>query len=609
MKNYLGAGALFLIGFLFFAGLIFTIQSETSFLAKTSFVSGAASGTATAVLEVGNAAPSVSAVSLNGNSAITLTANATTAVNVSAVISDNNGCADIQNGTTTILVYRSGVTSSTCLTTQNNLNCYLVTSFTASSTCSTNFVNATATVGVYYFAEPTDASNSLYSSQSWLATVIFKDRGNTTGSNDSTGVDVNSLTAIEVGTSSINYGTLNASTTTGFVNQVTGVSNRGNTTTTLLINGTAMTLAANKIATSSQHYASSSFYYGGNEQALQGTATTVSGVALLPRVSLINNIGNWMETAVLPNSPNDAAYANSNGYTYVTGGRTTSTVRFAAFNADGTLGSWTNTTAMSVSRFDHGALVYNGYIYVIAGDNLFPDVDYAPLSATGSVGVWSSTNAPTAGGDFFNFSTVASNGYIYVLGGDGTGGFANDVQYSTFNSDGSLNTWTALGDLPNVVAQHASVINNGYIYVIGGRTTSSVLFAPINSSGTLGTWTHTTALPEARYDHGAAVLGGYLYVFGGSVGTSVAYAAFNSDGTLGAWATTTVLSAETFDTRAAVNNGYAYAFPNDGSTTTVIYAQINNGRSQRDIFWGLGIDYVAPGTYSGVNTFTASYQP
>ncbi len=280
--------------------------------------------TASSTVIVGNAAPTVTSVILNINSEIVLTANATTAVTVSAIISDNNGCADITGAgaSTTILVYRSGVTSSTCLTTQDNQNCYLATAFTASSTCSGNSVNATATLGIYYFAQPTDASSSLFTAQNWLATVIFKDTNNSTGSGDpSLGVDVRSLTAINVTTSSINYGTLSASSTSA-ANVVTTSTNAGNTSTTLSLSANAtLTKGSDSISTSSQHYATSSFTYGGAEQPLLVTVTHVAGSIMVPPTST-TNVNRPIFWAL--NVPAGTATGTYNGVTLFTAAYTTS---------------------------------------------------------------------------------------------------------------------------------------------------------------------------------------------------------------------------------------------------------------------------------------------
>src|SRR5262249_48696458 len=151
---------------------------------------------------------SVSAVNLNtvaggtNPASITLTANATTSVNVNATITDS-ACSNITGGTTTILLYRSGVTSSSCLAgtgaASTSLNCYLATAFTASSTCSGGVQNTTTTFGVQYFAQATDASSS-FPNQNWIGTVIFKDSTAATSTAETTHTtstnDVGTLVAL-----------------------------------------------------------------------------------------------------------------------------------------------------------------------------------------------------------------------------------------------------------------------------------------------------------------------------------------------------------------------------------------------------------------------------
>ena len=251
------------------------------------FAFGASNASTTVV--VGNNAPSVTSVVLNGGSAITLTANTTTNVNVTVTISDNNGCSDITSGTTTVMMYRTSFGSSSCMTGANNLYCYLATSFTNSSTCGPSIsVNATTTFAVYYFAQATDGS-SAFSSSDWTATVVFKDLAQSTGTADSTGRELNTLTALDVTTSSINYGTLSASSTTGGVNQVTTSTNAGNSSTTLRLSAIAtLTSGANSIATTSQRYSTSSFTFAGTSTALQQTATDVPGSFLTAPTSTTN---------------------------------------------------------------------------------------------------------------------------------------------------------------------------------------------------------------------------------------------------------------------------------------------------------------------------------
>jgi hypothetical protein len=92
---------------------------------------------------------------------------------------------------------------------------------------------------------------------------------------------MNTLTAINVTTSSINFGAVAAGANTGSTNQNTSSTNAGNSTTTLQLYA-VQTLASgvNIITTSSQHFATSTFTYGGAEQALGSTAATVTGFVL-----------------------------------------------------------------------------------------------------------------------------------------------------------------------------------------------------------------------------------------------------------------------------------------------------------------------------------------
>ncbi len=242
----------------------------------------------TSQVVVGTAAPTVTGISVNGGSSITLTPNTATNVSVNATINDANGCTEISGGTTTVLLYRSGVSSSTCIGAANNLDCYIATAFTASSTCSGGTTNTTTTFPVQYFAQATDASSS-FSGQSWIATVDFRTSGGATGTADSAGVALNTLTALNVTTSSINYGTITAGTNTGSSNQQTTVTNAGNSSSSLQLSAQAtLTSGANSIATSSQVYATSTFTYPGASVPLSGTPAAVSGFLLTSPTSTTN---------------------------------------------------------------------------------------------------------------------------------------------------------------------------------------------------------------------------------------------------------------------------------------------------------------------------------
>jgi hypothetical protein len=281
--------------------------------------------TVTSTVTVGAAAPVISSVNIytvaggNNPATITLTANATTSISVNATISDNNGCSEITGGTTTILLYRSGVSSSTCLTTPNNLNCYTATAFTASSTCSGGSVNVTTTFGVYYFAQATDGSSS-FPGQNWLATINFTTPDNTTGTADSTHTTSTNIlatvTALNITTSSINYGLLQASSTTGSVNQITTSTNAGNSSTSLQLSAQAtLSSGVNVIATSSQGYSTSTFTYPGNSTALSASPATVSGFLLTSPTTTTNVAQPVFWGLAVPNGTPTGTYNGTNLFT------------------------------------------------------------------------------------------------------------------------------------------------------------------------------------------------------------------------------------------------------------------------------------------------------
>jgi hypothetical protein len=291
--SYFGAGLLVAI---FSIALLAALQASLGG-GVSGFISQVFAANVTSTVIVGNAAPTVTNVVLNNASSVILTANTTINVSVNATISDNNGCApDISQGTTTIMIYRSSITSSTCLTTTNDLNCYRATAFTASSSCSGGTTNTTTTFAVQYFADATDTSSS-YSSQNWLATVNFTDPNNGTGTGDSTGQELITLNAINVTTSSINYGTIAASSTSGGTNQTATTTNAGNSTTTLQLQATVNLIAAN-----SQKYSTSTFNMDTSTTStvLTGSLVTVSGFTLTNPTSsnLVQRATFWGLTVV-----------------------------------------------------------------------------------------------------------------------------------------------------------------------------------------------------------------------------------------------------------------------------------------------------------------------
>jgi N-acetylneuraminic acid mutarotase len=196
---------------------------------------------------------------------------------------------------------------------------------------------------------------------------------------------------------------------------------------------------------------------------------------------------------------------------------------YAPINSNGTIGSWTTTATFSSTRSGLATAVYNGYLYIMGGNNgttYYGDVQYAPINANGTVGTWQATTSFAATGRS-QMRTVAYNGYLYVTGGVvNTGVAQSDVLYAPINTNGTVGTWATTSSFTTARFGHGLVAYNGYLYIQGGLINgtyySDVQFAAINGDGTLGDWTATQALLAKRGYHSAVAYNGYLYAIGGS---------------------------------------------------------------------------------------------
>ncbi len=149
-------------------------------------------------------------------------------------------------------------------------------------------------------------------------------------------------------------------------------------------------------------------------------------------------------------------------------------------------------------------------------------------STGGLASAWTATTALPAKRGFsaavfankFN-SFAGGNGHVYVLGGlDSQGTATTTVYHAAVNDDGGLGAWAETTALPQALFAHGAVIVRGRIYVAGGNDAAgnpvkTVYTAKVKSDGTLEAWTTLPDLPEARAYHQFVTVAGYLYVIGG----------------------------------------------------------------------------------------------
>jgi len=265
-----------------------------------------------------------------------------------------------------------------------------------------------------------------------------------------------------------------------------------------------------------------------------------------------------------------AASTIYNGYMYVAGGCTTATdcttatnnVQVAPLNADGTVGTWANTTDDTLPLAKaHGQMeVVGGTLYFIGGQASGStagtvDIYYGTPDASGQVTAWNTVNTSNdlPAGRTMHSSTVWNN-RIYVTGGNDGSSAASNVIYASpsLASGGDIGlpwTTTNMTVFTTVRSGHVAIAYGSFLYILGGFDGTNYLldaqYAPINSSGEVGSWTQTEKLPQPVRQADGFASNGFLYLFGGrsaaAVCTNNTYVIpINANGSLGYWSQTNV---------------------------------------------------------------------
>ncbi|MDQ3094193.1 MAG: hypothetical protein M3Q70_03405, partial [bacterium] len=377
-------------------------------------------------------------------------------------------------------------------------------------------------------------------------------------------------------------------------------------------------------------------YYVGGQTAATSGVTTVSFSSLLPTGDLVN----WTTTGMTQLSSGAAgryhhAVQIYNDRIYVIGGAsgttTQTTVYYIKLNTDGTMtGNWLTTNAFSTGRASMGgnmSTIWGGYIYVSSGCSVLnasgycttirSDIQIASINADGSVTDWGTVTGVTSSRIGFGF--IGWRNTLYAIGGctaqnTTTGACtttSTNTQYGVINQDGdastvstsvasgvapcSASTWYDC-DLPpegdgngqSGRMSGASIINNGFIYYLGGctavnsssvcytgnagKSTDNVSYASIAADGSItriaactggsfvGSWcVINPGLGASLSAFGYTVFNNVMYVIGGTTGTlwedEVWRATFNTDGSWGAWTSQTFANLDLGNAK-----GYQYVF-------------------------------------------------
>lgn len=288
----------------------------------------------------------------------------------------------------------------------------------------------------------------------------------------------------------------------------------------------------------SQH---ASAAYNGYLYVIGGLSTATAQTDIrIGTITTTGTITTYAAGTVLPLARYGHDAIIHNGYIYVIGGRdssgaVTDTVYKSALDkSTGAITGWTTVTPLTTPLSGVKATTYGGKLYITGGTTnastgaTTTEVRYASFNNDGTIGSWTGTTAFT--GSRARHSTFAVNGYLYIAGGvsDTTNNTTalNDVQYATINSGGTIGSWSYASDLPTAIAGSSIMPYNGYLYMLGGRdgagsVTTATYRTTVNSNGTIGSWnTAGPVLSSARTDQGAAITQGTVYLTGGNNGSA-----------------------------------------------------------------------------------------
>ncbi len=209
--------------FIFLEVIVFVflvVYSVMPYLNLTGAIVGENNVTVTTLLQVGTVAPEILNITINNGNAITLTANATTSVQVYAIVRDYNNDTDIVNAT--VRFFDNGASSYGAADDNNH--------HYTNNTCAINYAygdayhaNVTCFIGLLYYAN----------NATWNASVTVTDNSSLTDFNSALAT-VNTLLALGL-PNSIDYGVVNGTTVS--TEKIANVTNFGNVIFNLTLYG------------------------------------------------------------------------------------------------------------------------------------------------------------------------------------------------------------------------------------------------------------------------------------------------------------------------------------------------------------------------------------
>ena len=231
----------------------------------------------------------------------------------------------------------------------------------------------------------------------------------------------------------------------------------------------------------------------------------------------------------------------------------------ATLKSGGTLLAWLPTTPYPLALHSSSCVAYNSHLYCVGGNSgsganfsYHANAYYSNISNTG-ISTWTVANSypvPINGE-----SCVTESGNIYCIGGTtasnstNLGYVATNAAYSGELSSNGISIWSATTPYPISVYAHSCVVDNSYVYCIGGTEggstaqtgtiTDLTFYAKLAANGSIGLWKETTPYPFNITGGECDVVNNNVYCIRGTANDYPTYFAQLSSSGIGTWHSTT----------------------------------------------------------------------
>ncbi len=313
--------------------------------------------------------------------------------------------------------------------------------------------------------------------------------------------------------------------------------------------------AANRYGTNPNRIGASSVVSNGRIYTAGGCVSATDCTNAVDTVSYATidvngNLGSWTNTTA--NLPADRTWGKlltAGGTLYYVGGQSDTAsdrrteIYYATPAGGGNVTAWsTASNGLPSARTKFGAASWNNRLYVVAGEGtgtgctggVCATVYVSPqLNSGGNISSAWSTSSPNIMVERSGAAVTAYGNNLYLFGGyDGTSYYHSDSQYAQINaSTGAVGNWTFSSSLTKPVAFGNAFAANGYMYLLGGRSSDTTcdpttFVAPISANTTVASGNMPTGIGAwyeanqkyagARYGAGSLFYDGKVYVVGGA---------------------------------------------------------------------------------------------